>query len=264
MTKIKFPDQNSIIKPLKFKFKLFTYKSGNRYFIKDNNFLRDLDIYDTKLLLTFVNQKYLKAELNYIKYIAKDFREMQVRISQSKVKEKIARLKNKGLVKINEDGFIAYNYIYQKKEHYVQLPNIFIDLIKQKVIKRSEIKVLFAILLLMYSYIPEGGSINNMGTDRLQITIARIQKLTNISVQTIKRTIKKLKTKGVIDYEVRYGDNSGNLFKIEYDYNTDVSCIITHKDKANSKVRKIKSNNTSKKKSSKAIKEGDLKNLLYS
>jgi hypothetical protein len=213
---IKFKSPKKIEKPLKVRFDWFLKKVNKRYVVKENNFLRDLNIYKIKLLVLFADQPYsISGGLNYRKYSLKEFREHRIRRTKKRIKNEVAELEKKGLIQTKDD-LIAYNYKYNKKR-YVKIPHKYAELIFSGKIKASEVKVLFAILLLLYSDLSNQKSVYDMGTKKKKIKTKTLAKLTAKSKRTIKNKIKKLEEKNIIKYTARSGKRDGNWFEIKYD-----------------------------------------------
>ena len=214
--KYHFPKNEDIKRPIKIKFPFFKKKVYKRYEIIEDNFLKELDVYTIKLLFLFADKPYGTEKLVYVPYEKSDFRQMNIKLKYEEIKSRISQLENLGLIKVNEDGHVAYNYLFdsEKKIKFVKIPVKIKQLIEEKIIKRNEIKVLFALLLLFYSDCTNG--VKNMGTNKKRITTSNISKLTGITRRSVRRNIKNLKQKKIIYYEAEKGKNNGNLYKIKY------------------------------------------------
>lgn len=215
--KHKFKKNDEIQKPIKIKFPHFKDKVGNKYYLKEDNSFKNLDPAGIRLLLYFGDQRYGKDNLVYNYYEKKDFRQAGIKLKFDEVKKRIKQLESLGLIKINDEGFIAYNYLYDSvnKTNYVKLPSKLVELVSKKIVKRNEIKVLFALLLILYSDCSKG--VKKMGTNKKRITSKQIAKITGITRRSVRRNLRKLKEKRIINYNPEKGKNKGNLYMIEYD-----------------------------------------------
>jgi DNA-binding MarR family transcriptional regulator len=192
-------------------------------------------------LVLFADQPYsISGGLNYRKYSLKEFREHRIRRTKKRIKNEVAELEKKGLIQTKDD-LIAYNYKYNKKR-YVKIPHKYAELIFSGKIKASEVKVLFAILLLLYSDLSNQKSVYDMGTRKKKITTKQLKKLTGKSKPTIRRSIRKLEKKNIIIYTARNGKRDGNLFEIAYDNSNKISKKKKQKKSKNRKKKKNKQN----------------------
>jgi predicted transcriptional regulator len=241
MNQINFKKPNDIQKPLKIRFDWFLTKINRRYEVKEDNFLRYLNIHRLRLLLLFGDQLYLRDnELNYRNYSLQEFRDNGIIRSKKQLEDEITKLENRGLIQTKDD-LIAFNYQYNRKR-YVKLPHKLTELVLKRKIKTSVAKVLFAILLLLYSDLSNQKSVYDMGTKKKKITTKQLKKLTGKSKPTIRRSIRKLEKKNIIIYTARNGKHDGNLFEIAYDNSNKISKKKKQKKSKNRKKKKNKQN----------------------